>query len=72
MMSYNLLSEVDHKIILDAPLDHIRNRYILEHVCHMTTPKLFAFLDILKEIPDQKYLFDTLSGGKYIIMLINS
>ena len=67
-MSHSLLTEVDHKIILDAPLDHIRNCYILEHVRHM---KASTFLDILKEIPDQKHLWNTLADGKSLIYCTN-
>ena len=69
MMSHNLLGEVDHKIILDASLDHIRNCYIVEHVRHMKTSNLLTFLNILKEIPDQEHLWNTIGSGKYLLLV---
>ena len=64
MMSHHLLCELDHKIILEAPLDHIKNCYILEHVRHMEASDVLKFIDILKEIPDQKHLWITLTDGE--------
>ena len=66
MMSHHLLCELDHKIILEAPLDHIKNCYILEHVRHMEASDVLKFIDILKEIPDQKHLWITLTDGESI------
>jgi len=70
MMLHNLLSEVDYKTILDAPLDHIRNCYIVEHVRHIEPSNLCTFVSILKEIPDQKHLWSTLVNGKCVTLLV--
>jgi len=62
----NLLTEFDYKVILDAPIDLIRSCYILTHVQCMETPKMFDFLDVLKEIPNQDHLYNTFIGGEEV------
>ena len=66
MEQENLLSSADLDVILNAPMDYMRNLYIFEHVRHMVTPDLFRFLDILQKIDSQKYVSDELTEGTYV------
>jgi len=63
-----LLTSNDVEVISNAPTDHMRNSYILEHVRHRKTPELFTFLDILQEV-GQKQVYDTLTDGKHNVSL---
>ena len=43
--------ELDH--IQTAPIDFMKNLYIVEKVCHMETAQLFVFLDMLQDASHQ-------------------
>ena len=72
MNQERLLSSVDLDIILNAPMNYMRNLYLFEHVRHMETPDLFRFLDILQTIESQKYVSDELTEGTYIHTYIHT
>ena len=66
MLSKGLLGKRDHTTIMNAPNDHIKNCMIIEYVRHQSSSYLFAFLDVLQMIEDQRYLYDTLNNGMLI------
>ena len=66
-MEHQLLLKANQlNLILAAPMDYMRNFYIFNHICKMSLPELFAFLDILKESDDHKYISDKLTKGTYV------
>ena len=66
MEQEKLLNSADLYVILNAPMDYMRNSYIFEHVRHMETPNLFRFLEILQKIDNQKHISEKLNKGTYI------
>ena len=61
-----LLNKKDYRMITNAPCDRIKNRMIIEHVRHRSSSYLFTFLDVLQNIEDQRYLYNTLISGTYV------
>ena len=70
MEQEKLLSSGDLHIILNAPMEYIRNSYIFEHVRHMETADLFRFLDILQKIDSQRHISEKLSKGTKVIIFV--
>ena len=60
-------SELDS--IQTAPIDFMKNMYIVERVRHMETPHLFLFLDILQDTSDQQHISYNILNGTNIHML---
>ena len=58
-----LLSDSELDCIQTAPIDFMKNLYIVEKVRHMETPHLFKFLDILQETSDQQHISNTIYNG---------
>ena len=58
-----LLSDSELDCIHTAPVDFMKNLYIVEKVRHMETPHLFKFLDILQGNSDQKHISNTIYNG---------
>ena len=63
MEQKKLLSGADLHVILNAPMEYMRNCYIFEHVRHMETAELFKFLDILQKFDSQKHISKILIDG---------
>ena len=69
MFAKGLLDKRDYTTIMNAPTDHIKNCMIIEHVRHQSPSYLFAFLDVLQQIGNQKCIFDTLISGTYVYIV---
>ena len=63
MFAKGLLNKRDYTMIMNAPTDYIKNCMIIEYVRHLSSSFLFAFLDVLQQIEDQRCIFDTLISG---------
>ena len=63
MEQEKLLSGADLHVILNAPMEYMRNCYIFEHARHMETAELFKFLDILQKFDSQKHISEILING---------
>ena len=59
-----LLSDGELNYIQNAPIDFMKNLYIVEKVRHMETPHLFKFLDILQETSGQQHISNTIYNGR--------
>ena len=62
-----LLSEYDLDAIVNVPIDHMKNFYIIEHFRLMGATGIFEFVDILLEIGNQKQIGNMLRNGKLYI-----
>ena len=58
-----LLSVGELDCIQTAPIDFMKNLYIVEKVRHMETPHMFKFLDILQGTSDQQHISNTIYNG---------
>ena len=58
-----LFSDGELDCIQTAPIDFMKNLYIVEKVHHMETPHLFKFLDILQETSGQQHISNTIYNG---------
>ena len=67
MFTKGLLDKRDYITIMNAPSDHIKNCMLIEHVRHQSSSYLFTFLDVLQQIEDQRFIFDTLISGMYVL-----
>ena len=65
-----LLNKKDYRVITNAPCDRIKNCMIIEHVRHHSSSYLFTFLDVLQNIDDQRYLYNTLISGMCICVIM--
>ena len=70
MKEEKLISSADLYIISKAPIGHMRNSHIFEHIRHMETPDLFKFIGILQTIDSQKHISDQLAKGMYLCSYI--
>ena len=69
MFAKGLLDKRDYTMIMNAPTDYIKNCMIIEHVRHQSSSYLFAFLDVLQQIGDQKCICDALISGMYVYIV---
>ena len=67
MFAKGLLDKKGYTTIMNAPSDHIKNCMLIEHVRHQSSSYLFTFLDVLQQIEDQRFIFDTLISGMYVL-----
>ena len=58
-----LLSDSELDYIKTAPIDFMKNLYIVEKVRHMETPQLFMFLEKLQDVSDQQHLSNMILNG---------
>ena len=73
-----LLSDGELDCIQTAPIDFMKNLYIVEKVRHMETPHVFRFLDILQGTSGQQHISNTIYNGindirtylMYIVVLL--
>ena len=70
-----LLSDGELDCIQTAPIDFMKNLYIVEKVRHMETPHLFKFLDILQRMSGQQHISNTIYNGTnnvctYVICIV--
>ena len=70
MFAKGLLSKKYYTLIMNAPCDRIKNSVLIEHVRHHSSSYLFTFLDVLLEMKDQRYLYETLINGMYVRMCV--
>ena len=70
MFSKGLLSKRDYTLIMNAPCDLIKSSMLIEHVRHQSSSYMFTFLDVLLEMKDQRYLYETLINGTYVCMCV--
>ena len=67
-MQQRLLNDAEVDFIQTAPIDFMKNLYIMEKIRNMGMPHLFTFLDIFKETCDQQYMHirGTIVKGTYV------
>ena len=58
-----LLSDGELDCIQTAPIDFMKNLYIVEKVRHMEIPHLFKFLNILQGTSSQQHISSTIYNG---------
>ena len=63
------LSDSELDSIQTAPIDFMKNVYIVEKVRHMETPHLFMLLDILQDTSGQQHISNSILNGTYYYIL---